>query len=101
MSRLCDERPGLVVARRIGAGWRDFSVDSDAESVTFHAKRPNGCRMATQIPTLNSCLPRMTAGEKRFAQRLEQKLEDDYLLWYDVPVVLMQSRPDFVVFHPG
>jgi hypothetical protein len=56
--------------------------------------------MATQIPTLNSCLPRMTAGEKRFAQRLEQKLEDDYLLWYDVPVGLKQRRPDFVVFHP-
>ncbi|HET6803871.1 MAG TPA: 3'-5' exonuclease [Frateuria sp.] len=56
--------------------------------------------MATLIPTLNSCLPRMTAGEKRFAQRLEQKLEEDYLLWYDVPVGLKQRRPDFVVFHP-
>lgn len=56
--------------------------------------------MATLIPTRNSCLPRMTGGEKRVSERLEQKLEDDYLLWYDVPVGLKQSRPDFVVFHP-
>ena len=56
--------------------------------------------MATLIPTRNHCLPRMTGGEKRFSERLEQKLEDDYLLWYDVPVGLKQRRPDFVVFHP-
>jgi hypothetical protein len=42
----------------------------------------------------------MTGGEKRFSERLEGKLEDDYLLWYDVPVGLKQRRPDFVVFHP-
>jgi hypothetical protein len=28
----------------------------------------------------------MTAGERRVAQRLEDKLNDDYLLWYDVPM---------------
>jgi len=56
--------------------------------------------MAILIPTRNGCLPRMTGGEKRFSERLEQKLEDDYLLWYDVPVGLKQRRPDFVVFHP-
>jgi len=42
----------------------------------------------------------MTGGEKRVSERLEQKLEDDYLLWYDVPIGLKQRRPDFVVFHP-
>jgi len=42
----------------------------------------------------------MTSGEKRVSERLEQKLEDDYLLWYDVPVGLKQRHPDFVVFHP-
>jgi hypothetical protein len=42
----------------------------------------------------------MTGGEKRFSERLEGKLEDDYLLWYDVPIGLKQRRPDFVVFHP-
>lgn len=57
--------------------------------------------MARLIPTRNSCLPRMWPGEKRLSERLEQKLEDDYLLWYDVPVGLKQSRPDFVVFHPA
>jgi hypothetical protein len=42
----------------------------------------------------------MTGGEKRVSERLEQKLEDDYLLWYDVPIGLKQRQPDFVVFHP-
>ena len=42
----------------------------------------------------------MTGGEKRVSERLELKLEDDYLLWYDVPVGLKQRHPDFVVFHP-
>jgi len=56
--------------------------------------------VASLIPTRNSCLPRMTGGEKRVSERLEQKLEDDYLLWYDVPVGLKQRHPDFVIFHP-
>ena len=56
--------------------------------------------MAKLIPSRNSCLPQMQAGEKRFSERLEQKLEDDYLLWYDVPIGSRQTRPDFVVFHP-
>ena len=56
--------------------------------------------MATLIPTRNGCLSRMTGGEKRFSERLESKLEADYLLWYDVPIGLKQRRPDFVVFHP-
>ena len=42
----------------------------------------------------------MTGGEKRVSERLEQKLEDDYLLWYDVPIGVKQRHPDFVVFHP-
>lgn len=43
----------------------------------------------------------MTAGEKRLAARLETKLEDDYLLWYDVPIGLKQLHPDFIVLHPS
>ncbi|WP_266183181.1 3'-5' exonuclease [Dyella humicola] len=42
----------------------------------------------------------MTSGEKRLSERLEHKLEDDYLLWYDVAVGPSQRRPDFIVFHP-
>jgi len=56
--------------------------------------------MTTLIPALGTCLPRMTSGERRLAERLEQKLDDDYLLWYDVPVGPKQSHPDFVLLHP-
>jgi hypothetical protein len=42
----------------------------------------------------------MTQGERRLAERLEQKLDDDYLVWYDVPVGPKQAHPDFVVLHP-
>ena len=56
--------------------------------------------MATLIPAMGTCVSRMTTGEKRLAERLQQKLDDDYLLWYDVPVGPKQSHPDFVVMHP-
>jgi len=42
----------------------------------------------------------MTSGERRLAQRLEDKLDDDYLLWYDVPIGPKQTHPDFVLLHP-
>jgi superfamily I DNA and RNA helicase len=42
----------------------------------------------------------MTGGEKRLAQRLESKLEDDWLIWYDVPLGPRNVHPDFVVFNP-
>lgn len=56
--------------------------------------------MATLIPAYSSCASRMTSGERRFAQRLESKLEDDYLCWYDVPIGQSMRHPDFVVLHP-
>ncbi|MEY4414276.1 MAG: hypothetical protein RIQ53_1569 [Pseudomonadota bacterium] len=56
--------------------------------------------MATLIPALGSCVARMTSGERRLAERLEDKLDDDYLLWYDVPVGPKHAHPDFVVLHP-
>ena len=43
----------------------------------------------------------MTSGEKRLAQRLEAKLDDDYLLWYDVPVGPKCLHPDFILLHPS
>jgi hypothetical protein len=43
----------------------------------------------------------MTSGERRFAERLEEKLEDDYLCWYDVSIGEQTRHPDFVVFHPS
>jgi hypothetical protein len=42
----------------------------------------------------------MRSGERRLAERLEQKLDADYLLWYDVPVGPKHLHPDFVVMHP-
>jgi hypothetical protein len=42
----------------------------------------------------------MTSGERRLAERLEQKLDEDYLLWYDVPIGPRHLHPDFVVMHP-
>src|SRR5450830_408331 len=56
--------------------------------------------MATLIPAIGTCVSRMTSGERRLAERLEQKLDDDYLLWYDVPVGPRHLHPDFVVMHP-
>lgn len=56
--------------------------------------------MTTLIPNYSSCASRMTPGERRFAQRLESKLEDDYLCWYDVPIGQSMRHPDFVVLHP-
>jgi SOS-response transcriptional repressor LexA len=34
--------------------------------------------MAVLLPALSTCVARMTPGERRLAERLEQKLEDDY-----------------------
>lgn len=56
--------------------------------------------MATLIPALGSCVSRMTSGERRTAERLEQKLDNDYLLWYDVPIGPKRQHPDFVILHP-
>ena len=57
--------------------------------------------MATLIPSLNNCLGKMQAGEKRFARRLEALLEDDYLCWYELPVGKRQRYTDFIILHPG
>lgn len=56
--------------------------------------------MAEIIPSLNSCLSRMTRGEKRLAELFKSHLEDDYLIWYDVPVGEKPRYPDFILVHP-
>ena len=55
--------------------------------------------MATLIPAIGSCSFE-TTGERRLAERLEQKLDDDYLLWYDVPMGPRNTHPDFCIMHP-
>jgi hypothetical protein len=56
--------------------------------------------MATLIPAISRCADRMTSGERRLAERLEKQLDDDYLIWYDVPIGPKQAHPDFVILHP-
>lgn len=41
-----------------------------------------------------------TPGERRLAERLEKKLEDDYLCWFNIPAGPKALQPDFVVMHP-
>ncbi|WP_230945982.1 3'-5' exonuclease [Burkholderia territorii] len=55
---------------------------------------------AVIVPSLSSCAGRMWPGERRFAERLEQKLDGDYKIWYDVRIASMQEYPDFVILHP-
>ncbi len=58
--------------------------------------------MAKIIPGLNRhTLARMTSGEKRFAEALARLLEDDYLVWYDIPVGRRRRYPDFIILHPS
>lgn len=57
--------------------------------------------MAQLIPNLNTCLTKMTSGEKRLARRLETFLEDDYLCWFDIPVGRKNRYPDFIILHPS
>ncbi|HOE40534.1 MAG TPA: nuclease-related domain-containing protein [Rhodoferax sp.] len=55
--------------------------------------------MATLIPAISTCRFD-TTGERRLAERLEQKLDDDYWMWHNVPVGPTNVHPDFVVMHP-
>ena len=57
--------------------------------------------MATWIPELSQVKKRMsTSGERRFADRLDQFLEDDYFIWFDIPVGRDRRYPDFIILHP-
>lgn len=57
--------------------------------------------MAIILPNINASSTKMTTGERRFGQRLEKFLEDDYLCWFDVPVGRKRRYPDFIILHPG
>ena len=56
--------------------------------------------MATFIPALTT-ISRMTAGERRFGRRLDSLLEEDYLVWYDIPIGRKRRFPDFIILHPA
>jgi Nuclease-related domain len=57
--------------------------------------------MAEIIPSLNTIKNKMTAGERRLAERISTLLEDDYLCWYDIPLGNKSRYPDFIVLHPS
>lgn len=56
--------------------------------------------MALFFPARSACAFD-TNGERRFAERLEKKLEDDYLCWFNVPIGPKALQPDFMVLHPN
>lgn len=41
----------------------------------------------------------MTSGEQRLPERLQDKLDADYLHWYNVPVGPTRALPDFRILH--
>lgn len=57
--------------------------------------------MAKLMTSLTLCSGRMTHGERRVAQRLESHLEEDCLIWYDIPVGRQYRHPDFVIIDPA
>ncbi|MDO4435979.1 MAG: 3'-5' exonuclease [Cardiobacteriaceae bacterium] len=42
----------------------------------------------------------MTAGERRFAGIMDLHLNDDYLIWYNIPSRNKRRYPDFLIFNP-
>jgi hypothetical protein len=54
--------------------------------------------MARFFPVRSQC-QFDTPGERRFAERLEKLLEDDYLCWSNVPVGPKARYQDFIVLH--
>lgn len=56
--------------------------------------------MATLIPTLGAA--RFDSrGELRLAERLKDLLEDNAVVWHNLPVGPRGRHPDFVIVHPG
>jgi Nuclease-related domain/UvrD-like helicase C-terminal domain/AAA domain len=43
---------------------------------------------------------RCRGGERRVLQQLKRCLEDDYLVWHDVPIGPKARQPDFVILNP-
>ena len=57
--------------------------------------------MAKIIRNSNSLKKPMTRGERRFADRLEKLLEDDYLCWFDIPLGEKRRYTDFIILNPA
>ena len=57
---------------------KSFSGVCNEPIIARKGFRGQNTNMATLIPALGACVSRMTAGERRLAERLEQKLDADY-----------------------
>ena len=43
---------------------------------------------------------RCNAGERRVLHQLKRCLEDDYLVWHDIPIGARARQPDFIILSP-
>jgi len=43
---------------------------------------------------------RVRGGERRVFEALARKLEDDYTVWHNIPILGSSREPDFVILHP-
>ena len=44
---------------------------------------------------------RCNAGERRVLHQLKRCLEDDYIVWHDIPIGPRARQPDFVILQQG
>lgn len=49
---------------------------------------------------LTQVAQRCNAGERRLLHQLKRCLEDDYLVWHDIPIGPKARQPDFVILSP-
>jgi len=56
--------------------------------------------MAVFPQGLSAVDARCNAGERRVLHQLKRCLEDDYLVWHDIPIGPRARQPDFVVLSP-
>ena len=56
--------------------------------------------MAVFPQGLSNIDARCNAGERRVLHQLKRCLEDDYIVWHDVPIGPRARQPDFVVLSP-
>ena len=60
----------------------------------------NGACMAILIPSLG--FARFdTRGELRLAERLKDFLEENAVVWHNLPVGPRSRHPDFIIVHPA
>lgn len=57
--------------------------------------------MAILLTERSSRFRQITSGERRLTERLQEKLEDDYLIWFDAPIGRKRLHPDFIILHPS